>query len=93
MIVPDRAQGQAHAAAEQKPVNADDKGDRQVEGQVLSEQQFADKWKFAQKRNDNRLQLDARQADEAFAHLARKAKPENRQGEAGRDLVGHQRQS
>lgn len=58
----------------------------------MSEQQGADEGYLRQHRKDDGLQLDARQANEAFAQHAGNAKTENGQRKASRHLVGNERQ-
>ncbi len=92
MAVADRTQFQAGAAPEQEPVHAEDQRDRQVEDQVLPEQQRSQERDIGKQRDCNRLQLGARHADIGFADLAGNAEAENGERKTGRHLVGDERQ-
>src|SRR4029079_1331133 len=92
VTVADRAQFQAGAAAEQEPAHAEEQSQRQVECQILPEQDGSDERNVGEVWNDDRREANARYANIALTQHSRYPKAEDRQRQASRHLVCDQRE-
>ena len=92
VVVADGAEHQPGAAAEEEEPDGDRQRDGDVGDRVEAEDELADDRQVGKAGDVDVAEADARLADIGLADQAGEAEPEERQRQAGRDLVGDEDQ-